>query len=124
MITGFRDVYYNVQDMTRPVAFYTGVLGMTLLDESPWWSSLRCGEVRIGLHVTGGDPVPSTPRDSNGSYAGATLTLQSTDARADEAALREAGARVLGVLDEPWGLMVVFEDTEGNVLKLMQPKGT
>jgi catechol 2,3-dioxygenase-like lactoylglutathione lyase family enzyme len=31
MISGVQDVYYNVSDMKRAVAFYTGVLGLKVL---------------------------------------------------------------------------------------------
>lgn len=122
MITKVRDIYYHVQDMDRAVTFYTRVLGMRLLDTDPTWSNLDLGGVRIGLHATeAGAPVPTVPRDAHGAHAGATLTLHSTDIVTDTNRLRTAGARILGELDEAWGKLVVFEDTEGNVLKLMQP---
>jgi predicted enzyme related to lactoylglutathione lyase len=121
MISKVQDVYYNVQDMKRAVSFYSEILGMTVLDTNEWWSSLKLGEMRIGLHGTGGTPVPHVFRDSHGAHAGATLTLHSTDIVADGKRLRDAGAKILGELNEPWGKLVVFEDTEGNVLKLMQP---
>ncbi len=122
MITRIQDVYYNVQDMKRAVRFYSEVLDMKVLDTSEWWSSLQIGELRIGLHGNGGVPVPPVPRDAHGAHAGATLTLHSTDIADDTRRLKMAGTKILGELDEPWGKLVVFEDTEGNVLKLMQPK--
>ena len=121
MITQVQDVYYNVQNMQRAVRFYTEALGMKLLDTSEWWTSLECGGLRIGLHGTGGAPVPAVPRDAHGAHAGGTLTLRSDDLATDTARLREAGARILGQLAEPWGRLTVFEDPEGNVLKLMAP---
>ncbi|MEZ4741067.1 MAG: hypothetical protein R3B45_01225 [Bdellovibrionota bacterium] len=36
--------------------------------------------------------------------------------------LEQAGAKILGTANEPWGNMVVFEDPDGNVLKLMESK--
>ncbi|WP_413943246.1 VOC family protein [Bdellovibrio sp. HCB-162] len=32
------------------------------------------------------------------------------------------GVKILGEDDQPWGHMLVFEDPDGNVLKLMNPK--
>jgi catechol 2,3-dioxygenase-like lactoylglutathione lyase family enzyme len=122
MITRVQDIYYNVQDMDRAVAFYTRVLGLRLLNTDPYWTNLDLGGIRIGLHATdAGAPVPRVPRDAHGAHAGATLTLHSTDLVADTNRLRTAGVTILGELDEAWGKLVVFEDTEGNVLKLMQP---
>jgi predicted enzyme related to lactoylglutathione lyase len=66
--------------------------------------------------------VPAVPRDAHGARAGATLTLRSTDIAADRARIERAGAKILGAADEPWGEMLVFEDPDGNVLKLMKPK--
>lgn len=121
MITGVRDVYYYVENMERAVAFYTGVLGMKVLFTDPWWTSLEIGGSMVGLHGTGGQPVPEVPRDAHGARAGGTLTLRSDDIDADLKALESANVKILGTLDEEWGRLVAFEDSEGNVLKLMQP---
>jgi predicted enzyme related to lactoylglutathione lyase len=124
MITGVRDVYYNVQDMNRAVGFYRDVLGVRVVDESPHWASLDIGGVRVGLHWTGGGPVPRIPRDEHGAHAGATVTLEVRDVDAVAAAMKARGVNVLGpVTHNPWGSLAVFEDPDGNVLKLMQPPG-
>lgn len=121
MITGVQDLYYNVQDMERAVAFYRDRLGMQAIEQSPYWSAMACGGLRIGLHWTGGDPVPAIPRDAHGAHAGATLTLRSDGIDGDERALRAGGVQILARLNEEWGKLVVFTDPDGNVLKLMQP---
>lgn len=123
MITGVQDVYYNVEDMDRAVRFYTELLGMTAVDTSRAWSTLQLGDIRIGLHGSGGAPVPEIPRDVHGAYAGATLTLRSDDITADTLRLRAAGSVILGEFHEEWGKITVFQDSEGNVLKLLQPPG-
>ena len=122
MITGIQDIYYNVQDMKRAVHFYTESLGMTAGHGDQWWTSLQCGGVAVGLHGSEGQPIPSVPRDSHGAHAGATLTLRSTDIKADRQKLENAGAKILGETDQAWGHMLIFEDPDGNVLKLMNPK--
>lgn len=121
MLVGVQDVYYNVQDMERAVAFYRDVLGMRVVDCNPWWSSLEFFGTRIGLHGTGNAPVPPVPRDAHGALAGATLTLRSTDLDADVAYLKRNGVAVLGTRDNDWGRLALFTDPEGNLLKLMQP---
>ncbi len=125
MITGVQDFYYCVQDMPRAVKFYTEVLGMKLIDSNPWWTSLDCGGVPIGLHGEGpGEhpPVPHVPRDSHGAQAGGTLTLRSNNIAEERALLERHGVKILGAIDAEWGELVIFEDTEGNVLKFMQPR--
>ena len=64
--------------------------------------------------VDGGKPVPKV------DGAGATLTLKSTDIRADVARLQAKGVKFHGEIgDYDWGSVVAFEDSERNVLKLM-----
>ena len=122
MITGVQDVYYNVKDMDRAVQFYTNVLGMNLKHKDQWWSSLDCGGVNIGLHGGEDQPVPAIPKDAHGAHAGATLTLRSDDVASDRKVLERSGAKILGEADQAWGHLLVFEDPDGNVLKLMRPK--
>src|ERR1700683_2828754 len=108
--------------MQRAVAFYTDVLGMKLIDTSEWWTSLEMAGIRIGLHGTEGQPVPQIPRDAHGAHAGATLTLKSTDIGADRRRLEAAGSTTRAKMNQPWGHLLISEDPDGNVLKLMQPK--
>lgn len=131
MLTGIQDVYYNVADMNRAVAFYRDVLGMRVLDSNAAWTSLEFFGSRIGLHgrhdprderdAGGAVTVPPVPHDAHGALCGATLTLRSTDLDFDLGYLEKKGVRVIGRSDNPWGRLAVFADTEGNLLKLMQP---
>lgn len=122
MITGVNDVYYNVEDMDRAVAFYRDVLGLRVVDQDQYWTSLDVGGARIGLHWTEGNKIPYVARDDHGPHAGACLTLRTDDIRRTVQHLRARGVRFLGdVTDAPWGSLATFEDPEGNVLKLMQP---
>lgn len=121
MIVGIQDVYYSVTDSKRAIKFYTEGLGMKLIDESEYWISLDCYGLKIGLHPEK-KPIPVVPRDSHGAHAGATLTLKSDDIASDRKRLELFGANIIGEADQPWGHMLVFEDLDGNVLKLMRPK--
>src|SRR3989442_7833723 len=112
MITGVQDVYYEVQDMKRAIAFYRNVLNLAVTEESADWSAMNVGGLRVGLDST--DGKPTTKR--------AILTLKTTDIRADVKRLRDKGVKFVGEIgDYPWGSVVTFEDSEGNFLKLMQP---
>lgn len=121
MIVGIQDVYYSITQPIRAIKFYTEGLGMKLIEENAHWIALDCHGIRIGLHPED-NPIPSIPRDSHGAHAGATLTLKSTDISEDRKRLENLGAKILGEVDQPWGHMLVFEDPDGNVLKLMNPK--
>lgn len=74
------------------------------------------------LHGNGGREVPKTPRDDHGQESGGTLTLLSDDIKKDRRAIEGAGGIILGEADQHWGHMLVFQDLDGNVLKLMKPK--
>lgn len=115
MITGVRDIYYNVEEMKRALRFYRDVLGLQVVFESSDWCTLEIGGVYIGLESTDGKPVPRV------RGAGATLTLRSTDIREDVDRLKTKGVKFLGSIgDYDWGSVVEFEDSEGNMLKLLQ----
>ena len=94
---------------------------MRLVEESEYWIALDCHGVRIGLHPAE-KAIPRVPRDSHGAHAGATLTLKSDNIPEDRKKLEALGAIILGEADQLWGHMLVFEDPDGNVLKLMRPK--
>lgn len=121
LVTGIADIYLNVQDMDRAVAFYREVLGLRIAESDAWWTSCYAGTFRIGLHGTGGQPLPPIPHDAHGPHCGAILTFAVADIDAAVARLRSHGVTVLGEISRnPWGDIAVFQDSEGNILKLMQ----
>jgi len=123
MIKGIQDFYYNVSDTRRSIAFYTQALQMKLRSEEPGWVALDCGGAQVGLHSTeDGEVVEQVPRDAHGPNGGGCLTLKSDNIKEDRARIEAAGGKILGEDDAPWGHMLVFEDPDGNVLKLMNPK--
>ncbi len=84
---------------------------------------MTLGNLTLGLHWTEGETVPTTPRDSHGQNCGGTLTFHSDNIVEDRERIKNACGKILGQADQPWGHMLVFEDLDGNVLKLMKPKG-
>lgn len=106
MITGYTDFYYNVADMNRAVAFFQAL-----------------GNLSLGLHGTEeGKAVPHSPRDEHGPHSGGVLTFLSDNMPADKEVVKKAGGKILGEMDAHWGHMLIFEDLDGNVMKLMKPK--
>jgi len=122
MINGIQDVYVNVADMSRAIAFYTDLLGCTVVYQDEYWCSLDAFGLKLGLHWTGGDAVPAVPFDHHGPHAGATITFRSDDVTADKQRLLEHGVVVVGEVDESFGHLVIFRDPDGNFLKLMRQK--
>jgi lactoylglutathione lyase len=49
-------IMVNVSDMSRSVAFYRDVLGLSLKFESPGWSEFQTGATTLALH-----PAPARP---------------------------------------------------------------
>jgi len=121
MIKGYTDFYYNVSDMNRAVAFYQA-LGMTKTHGDEYWTSMTLGNLQLGLHGTEGTAVPLTPRDEHGPHNGGVLTFHSDNIPADKELVKKAGGKVLGEMDAHWGHLLIFEDLDGNVMKLMNPK--
>jgi predicted enzyme related to lactoylglutathione lyase len=121
MITGIKDVYYSVTNVAAAKKFYVEALGLKLSFEHEHWIALECDGVQVGLHPEEG-PIPRIPRDSHGAHAGATITFRSDNIKEDRARIEAYGGKILGDADQPWGHMLVFEDPDGNVLKLMNPK--
>jgi len=122
VIKGYRDFYYNVTDMNRAIQFYIDALGMKKAHGHEYWTTMTLGNLNLGLHWTEGVSVPTTPRDSHGQNCGGTLTFESDNIVEDKERIKKAGGKILGEADQSWGHMLVFEDLDGNVLKLMKPK--
>lgn len=121
IVTGLQDVYVNVASMGRALAFYRDTLGLTVTDESEHFTGLEVGGVRIGLHWTGGSSVPYVPRDAHGAHAGATITFRVDNIKSARTMMEKAGVPLLGHSENPWGNILVIEDPDGNVIKLMAP---
>lgn len=71
--------------------------------------------MNIDLESTEGRSVPRV------RGAGATVTLRTTNIREDVDRLRAKGVKFVSEIgDYEWGSVVEFEDSEGNLLKLLQ----
>lgn len=118
MIKGYTDFYYNVKDMKKAVNFYKAALQMTVVFGDEYWTSMKVGNLNLGLHWSEGHDIPRTKRDDHGQDSGGTLTFSSSDVKEDRLRIERNGGKILGESVQPWGHMLVFEDLDGNVLKL------
>lgn len=109
---GWSVAWCPVSDMERALDFYRDVLGLEILSESPYWSELQAGGVRIALHLG----VEETQR------GGWTLCLETDDLHLLRARLEAAGVECDAEYHEtPSGPTMAFRDPDGNRLQALQP---
>jgi catechol 2,3-dioxygenase-like lactoylglutathione lyase family enzyme len=121
-----------VADYDPAIAFYTGVLGFELIDDSPAttthggrpkrWVVVRPrgGQTGILLARADGGLQEATIGKQMGGRVGYFLRVD--DFEAERARMTAAGVRFLGEPRvEPYGSVVVFEDLCGNRWDLLGP---
>ena len=119
-----------VRDYDEAIAWYTGALGFTLVEDSP-----REGGKRWVLVAPSGAPGAAalllaraaTPEQVAriGDQAGGRvfLFLHTSDFHRDHAAMRSRGVRfVEAPREEAYGTVAVFEDLYGNRWDLVEPR--
>ncbi|MGC9334592.1 MAG: VOC family protein [Anaerolineae bacterium] len=112
------DVFFNVDDMERAVAFYRDRLGLSVKYESGDWVELDAGNVTIALRRFGSGPEG---RPELGVGEGATLVFEVDDLEATQAELRAKGVEFIGGIFEYGAVrLAAFEDLNGNVLQIYQ----
>lgn len=112
------DVFFNVDDMEKAVAFYRDRLGLAVKYESADWVELDAGNVAIALRRYGSGPEG---RPELGVGEGATLVFEVDDIEATKAELEDKGIRFIGgVFEYGTVKLAAFEDLNGNVLQIYQ----
>jgi catechol 2,3-dioxygenase-like lactoylglutathione lyase family enzyme len=112
------DVFFNVDDMEKAVAFYRDKLGLPVKYESADWVELDAGNVTIALRRSGSGPEG---RPELGVGEGATLVFEVEDLDATQAELQAQGVEFLGGIFEYGAVrLAAFEDLNGNVLQIYQ----
>ena len=105
----------QVSDMNRATAFYRDVVGLTLVQESPFWTTFDVGGHTIALH-------PSYETLS-GNKGGWSLGLEVEDLEALHQRLEAASATILNAFHKvPGGLLSHFVDPDGNEIQAIQRK--
>jgi len=109
-------IIHYVHDMQSAIRFYRDTLGLDLDQESPGWTTLRCGDALVALHILSPDmeeaPLP---------HAGLNLQVDDLDAAVEEA--KTAGAHVLAIREAGGGVPVrlaELRDPDGNGFELRQ----
>lgn len=119
-----------VRDYDEALAFYVGVLGFELIEDSylpeqdkRWVVVAPPGarETRLLLARAGNDMQASRVGNQTGGRV--FLFLYTDDLRRDHAAYAAKGVRfVRPPVEQPYGIVAVFEDLYGNQWDLLQPK--
>lgn len=119
------NVRYMVSDVQECIAFYTSVLGFTLIsDRSPAFADVSLGDLRLllsGPQSSAGRPMPDGRRPEPGGWNRIELVVE--DIEAEVARLRAKGVPFRNdIVRGPGGAQVLIEDPSGNVIELFQPR--
>ena len=120
-VHGFR---YQVSDVARAVAFYTGQLGFTLKHQQlPAFANVSLGDAGIllsGPGASGSRTMPNGERQEPGGWN--RVVLKVTDLPACIATLRQAGVTFRNEMEVgPGGRQIQIEDPDGNPVELFEP---
>lgn len=123
-ISAVHGVRYQVKDVARASAFYTGQLGFTLKHQQlPAFATVSLGDTDLllsGPGASGSRPMPDGQPQEPGGWN--RVVLKVTDLPACIAALKHAGVTLRGEMQTgPGGRQIQIEDPDGNPVELFEP---
>jgi glyoxylase I family protein len=123
-IVSVHGVRYQVKDVARAVAFYTGHLGFTLEHQQlPAFASVSLGGVTMllsGPGASGSRPMPDGQSQEPGGWNRMVLRVSNLPALID--ALKNGGVRLRNQMETgPGGRQIQVEDPDGNPIELFEP---
>ena len=111
---------FSVDDLGRAKAFYTGVLGLTLTDESDFGFGLVTASQTIFVYDKGGDHAPATYTVLNFQTADVDSVVDELTARGVQFLRYEGtGQDEKGVAREFGPTIAWFADPAGNVISVI-----
>ena len=118
----YASVRYLVDDVDAAVAFYTDVLGFTVLSRpAPPFADVVRGPLRLMLSGPQTSGARATPDELAGPGRN-RIHLVVADLDAELVRLREAGVEPLGdVVEGPGGRQVLVVDPAGNPVEVFEP---
>jgi glyoxylase I family protein len=119
-------VRYQVADVERSLAFYTGTLGFRLEQQAgAAFASVLLGNLRLllsGPGSSGSRPLPGGRQQKPGGWNRVVLYVDDLEERIT--ALRAKGVRFRNEVESgPGGSQIQIEDPDGNPIELHQPAG-
>jgi glyoxylase I family protein len=122
---GLAMVRYQIGDIERAIAFYTGQLGFTLEQRNgPVFATVALGNLRLllsGPGSSGARPLPDGRKQEPGGWNRIVISVDDLASRID--ALRRAGTRFRNEIEVgPGGRQIQIEDPDGNPVELHEPR--
>ena len=119
-------IRYQVSDVARSVAFYTGHLGFTLAHQQlPAFASVSLGDTTMllsGPGASGSRPMPDGRSQEPGGWNRVVLKVTDLPRLIEE--LRTQGLRFRNDMESgPGGRQIQIEDPDGNPIELFEPAG-
>jgi glyoxylase I family protein len=124
LITRVHGVRYQVNDVSRAIAFYTQQLGFKLNHQHlPEFASLSLGDVQILLSGPGASGSRALPGGQRQAPGGSNrVVLEVTDLPRMIDALKKRDAHFRNDMESgPAGRQIQIEDPDGNPIELFQP---
>jgi glyoxylase I family protein len=123
-VTGFHGVRYQVSDVSRAVAFYTGHLGFQLKHQQlPAFANVSLGGLDLlvsGPGASGSRPMPDGRRQQSGGWNRVVLHVEDLPGFIER--LKTAGVRFRNDMEVgPFGSQIQLEDPDGNAIELFEP---
>jgi len=123
-VLGLWGVRYQVQDVSRAVAFYTKQLGFKLDHQNlPMFGQVSVGNLKLilsGPGASGSRPMPSGDHQEPGGWNRVILHVADLPARIAE--LKKTGLRFRNDMEEgPGGKQIQLQDPDGNPIELFEP---
>src|SRR5262245_18871708 len=117
-------IRYQVEDVSRAVAFYTKHLGFRLEHQQlPAFAMVSLGDLKLllsGPQASGSRPMPDGRHQEPGGWN--RVVLQASDLIACIDRLNAAGLRFRNTMEVgPGGKQIQFEDPDGNPIELFEP---
>ena len=121
---GVHGVRYQVNDVSRSVAFYTTHLGFTVEHQQlPAFASVSLGNSQIllsGPQASGSRPMPNGQPQEPGGWN--RVVLKVSDLPGFIAELKQAGLHFRNEMETgPGGRQIQVEDPDGNPIELFEP---
>ena len=123
-IIGLWGVRYQVQDVARSVAFYTGQLGFKLDHEKmPAFAQVSLGALKLilsGPGASGSRSMPGGQKQEPGGWN--RVILHVNDLASEIDVMKRTGLRFRNEMESgPGGKQIQLEDPDGNPIELFEP---
>jgi glyoxylase I family protein len=125
-VLGLWGVRYQVKEVARSIAFYTGTLGFRVDRQNlPAFGQVSLGELKLilsGPGASGSRPMPDGEEQRAGGWN--RVVLEVMELPSFIAKLEEEGVRFRNEMESgPGGRQVQIEDPDGNPIELFEPAG-